>query len=68
MPKQLVDQTSYQIIKKCWQFKVPPKIVAEALDLKYSLVTLYYRSFKSTTTTGQFSSKYIVNTIQSLIK
>lgn len=47
MPKKLLSANHQKLLKLSWDFQIPPKIVAQALNISYPLVTLYYRGFKS---------------------
>ena len=44
MPKPTNPRT-IQRIKILWQHRLPPKVIADALQINYPVVTLYCRSF-----------------------
>lgn len=47
MHQPVIDNKIINTIKVLWQHHIPPRTIAEALDIKYATVSLYCRSFKA---------------------
>lgn len=57
MPKKIITSGQHAAIKHLWNHHIPPKIIAEALDLKYAIVSLYCRGYKSLIDCDKLSAK-----------